>query len=296
MRTIAGCVVALSVFAGGAWAVEPPPANPLAGPPVGTKAERLTLIERDFDGKIKRLDMAPAEAAVRKMKLDDASRAAVDRIINERAALLDRIVRENLKLFVEGATARQAGDQEAARKAFAEFAGKAEALRQRGMIGREFAAVLPAEQAAEMESMVREYMQAVLAEPREGAGGAMGEEAMGEKERGRGDRPRRGAGMRGEDRQRLAAETLRIVGAELARSYDRVVGTQVRSLDAFLKEINATPEQEGKIRQITGDSFQKNYGQAKPAEQARIFREVYLILTPEQREVALKRVREQRGG
>ena len=89
---------------------------------------------------------------------------------------------------------------------------------------------------------------------------------------------------------------MRVVGAELRRSYDRVVGSQVRELEEFLRAVNATPEQEGKIRQITGDLFQQSYGQATPAQRAEMFMKVYAVLTPEQREIVRQRVREQRGG
>ena len=43
--------------------------EPLAGPSVAPAAQRRSLIERDADGKIKRLEVAPAEAAQLAVKL-----------------------------------------------------------------------------------------------------------------------------------------------------------------------------------------------------------------------------------
>lgn len=274
---------------GVALADEPaaPPA-PLGGPKIETKAEKPTLVQRDFSGKLVKLEVAPAQAAVALMTLDADTRARLDAIVAERGKLLDQLVRDNLRTLVEAVTARQSGDSDEAARLFRQLAGKARPIRDRGTLGEEFADVLSHAQAAEMKALTQEYFRAVVNE----ADADDAPAAMKEGE----DAPRGRAGGLGRMRRVVQAETVRIAGRELARAYDRVVGTQARRLEEFLKAVSATPEQEGRIRQLTGDLFQKTYGKPEPAQQAEVFRQVYRVLTPEQRQAALEFVRGSRGG
>ncbi|MFN7315176.1 MAG: hypothetical protein ACK5VN_05840, partial [Phycisphaerae bacterium] len=80
MLRVVTVVGALAVLAGGARADDD--ADSLAGPKIAAKdAEKRTIVRRDFQGKLERLDERPEIAAVRMLPLDEATRAAVDTII-----------------------------------------------------------------------------------------------------------------------------------------------------------------------------------------------------------------------
>lgn len=250
-----------------------PAADPLAGPSVAAAAQQRTLIERDADGKIMRLDRAPAEAAVRLLNLGPDVQRDVDRILTERAAILDGLVAEHLREIVEIAGANQSGDRAGAMRKLMELAPYAKPLRERGQVGEELARVLPEGQAKRVRQMVQEYTQALMAEER-AAAQARGEEVN--------------------DRALTRAETLRLVGEEVRRSYERVVGQQAADFDKLIQLLSLSEEQESQVRKLVGDQFTQNYGRATAAQRAQVFAQVWRLLSSEQRAELLKHMR-QRG-
>lgn len=262
----------------------------LAGPRVATPEARPTLIRRDAAGKVEPLEVQPAEAAAHLLKLDPAVRAEVDRILRERAAILDTIVADNLRIIVQAAGARESGDAAEAARLFRELSEKAGPLRARGPLQRELAAVLPEAEAAELRRLILEYTQARMADlaasPAAGAAEAMdqGAEAGGAPKGGPGGRAGRGADP-------LRQEMTRLIGVEIKRSYERVVGQQAADFDTLLRELNVTPEQESTIRKVVSDSFIANYGKTTAAERARVFATVYAELDEAQRATLAERFR-----
>jgi hypothetical protein len=67
------------------------------------------LIEKDFDGKMKMLDVRPEVAGLRLLKLSDAEKASTDKILQEREALVAKILKENYTMILELQNLRQAG-------------------------------------------------------------------------------------------------------------------------------------------------------------------------------------------
>jgi len=288
-RATALCIVVgiLAAFASGAGMGEPPTGDaPLSGPSVTTPAKKATIVERDVAGKVKRLDATPAEAAVRAMKLDKETRAKVDEIFAKQAAALDAIVSENLKLIVQVSQAKDSGKHDEQRAALAELMEVAKPLRDRGMLGQQLAGVLSAEETRQMRTMVQGYFEAVQKDledaPAMAPDAAKPDGAAGKSDKKRGP-DRGGSAMRG--------EILQIAGNEIRRAYERVVTQRSREFDETLKTLGLTPEQESKVRKIVGDSFVAKYGKASPAEQARVFREVYLTLDESQRAQLAKMLR-----
>lgn len=247
--------------------------DPLAGPSVAPSAQKRTLVERDADGKIKRLDVAPAEAAVRLVNLGGEARAQVDKILAERAAMMDKLVAENLREVIEIAGAAQAGNREEAGRKMRELAPIAAPLRGRGMLGAELARVLPEAPAGEVRRMVEEYTEAVTAEEKQAA------EARGETFDARAAR---------------RAEMIRLVGAEMRRAYERVVQQRAQDFDKLLATLGLTPEQEGAVRKIVSDDFTANYGKSTPEQRAKVFGEVWKLLSSEQRRKVMEHMREAR--
>lgn len=241
----------------------PADAAGLSGPSVQGAARAATLVERDMDGALKRLTVPPAEAAVQMLDLDDEVRGKVNTILTERAALMDQLVSSHLRQIVELSGAREAGNTDEVRRLFREIWNDAGELKQRGTLGQDLARVLSASQSADLRRLTEEYMQALITQevttnPGEGNAGRM---------------------------QAVTKVTVQMLGEEIRRSYDRVVGQRVRELDALLLKIEASPEQERTIRRITGDLFQATYGQPTDAQRSAMFLQIWNILTPEQRRI-----------
>jgi hypothetical protein len=335
-------ILTLLALSGTALAKPPAPPSPpaapaarepsLGGPKVAEEATKPTLIQRELDGSIKRLDTSPPEAAVRLLKLDDPTRAKVNAILTEQSAAWDALIRTNLKdvarIAQEFADLRsgQASSKEPAKAPSSAPApdndsmttplappdnqttkpaaprasrratlGKAADLMRdlRELLAREpeaapgtterprsltacgplatqLAAVLTPAQAADMNALVKEYADARAAELVTTSKSS--------------PQPLTTA----QANTRFMLESL---GQDFRRAYDRVVGQASRDFDALIRELTLTPEQESKVRQIVGDSFQKSYGNASAAERSRIFTEVLQVLTPEQRTQLAKRLR-----
>ncbi|MFN9133040.1 MAG: hypothetical protein ACK5XO_10220 [Phycisphaerales bacterium] len=240
----------------------------LGGPKVAPGADRPTIVERDVTGKVKVLEISPPEAALTRLKLDDATREKVDRILAERAKLLDVLVRDNLLLLVELDGARQAGDQDRVREGLRTLTEASEPLRRRGRLLTELQAALPKEQGEQLRTMIGEYMQARIAD----------EQAAASAE---------GASFDG--RRFLTEETLRTVGNEVRRSYERVVGQAAADFDALLQELALSPEKEAEVRSAVMDLNSRYAGKVPSAEYARVYLKVYSQATPEQRQVLLRR-------
>jgi len=63
--------------------------SPLAGPGVEAGSSETTLIDRNIDGSMRRLDLPPAEAAIERMELSERVRADIDEMLAARAAVID---------------------------------------------------------------------------------------------------------------------------------------------------------------------------------------------------------------
>jgi hypothetical protein len=264
-------------------------AAPLRGPAVSIPDSRPTLVQRDLSGRVVRLDTQPAEAAVRLLPLDDATRAKVDAILLERSAILDRIVTGNLELLARLESARDGADPAERARLTRELAEKSAPLVQRGPLAAELIRALPAEQGAELRRLVQEYWKAIADEA---AARPASEPAMAPDHDAADEPPAPAAGGRGEaDRRRaMRDEVLRMTGAEVRRAFQRTIGAQARDFDALIRDLNLSPEQESKVRQVVGDSFQRTYGKATPQERAQVFWRVYRLLDAQQQRDLLARV------
>ncbi|MBL8756970.1 MAG: hypothetical protein JNK35_00905 [Phycisphaerae bacterium] len=251
------------------------PEGPLSGPAVRDPRVGVTLVDRDLSGNVRRLDVTPIEAALRLLRLDEQTRAGVEKALLARARLLDDVVAEHLGLLARVAGATQAGRRDEAMKLLRELAEAAPALKDLSALQGDVHAVLPTPQRDELIRLTQDYWNAIIEEA-EARAKASGKEF----------KP-------GETRELMRREFLAIAAQEVRRAYDRVVGQKVRDFEGLLKALNLTPEQEGRIRQIVGDAFQRNEGRPRMDETARIITQVYRALEPEQREILVERLREE---
>ena len=268
MMSLAGAVLAPCTPARG----DDTGGDALRGPSVAERPKDSTLIERDFSGRIKRIEIDPALAALEKLKLTPEQRAAADKIVNERNTILDGIVLDNVRLIVELAGARQSGDAAGVRKYVGEAMDKLRPLTSRGQLIDELERVLPSAAFAELRRMVNEYRAASIDDRMNAADGS----------------PKQGRAQAG------AAEFLENFGQEIKRSYERVLGARSKDFDALLKTLSLTPEQDAKVRQIVIDLVQKTSGKPTARQTSKAFMDVYKLLDAEQRKVLIERVAEQR--
>jgi hypothetical protein len=241
--------------------------NPLAGPRVEAKERKATLIARDFEGKLRRLETTAEEAGLELLELTDEERAACRRILDERAAILDKVVAGNLDLLVEIGNASQAGDKAALLRLAGEVYKKLEPLRQRGTLQKELSGVLPEKKAVRLQDLAREYRSAVR------------DEIVAEaKSRGETLRPAQG----------LARAGLAELGQEIRRSYERQIAAGTAELEALISKLDLTPEQDGKVRNMVSTFFQETKGRATPAQKRDLFFRVMGVLNLDQKRELLK--------
>lgn len=271
--TLIALVCAMSIAEGARGAEPPAPtANPasdpdadaLRGPTLAKHPDRpeRSIVQRDFQGRLKKLEDNPALVGLGKLALGEEERARVEKVIGDRAAALDAIVRANLKLIIELAQAKQSGDAEATNRFQAQVLEKASPYFKRGPLMNEVRPALTEEHAAELKRMVDEY-NAVAAEER------MGDPMSGPKKDNK-------LGAR-------LAQGFEGFAAEARASYERVLGAGGKEFEQFLGKLQLTPEQESTIRQKAGDLFQKTYGKPTKRQQFALFMEIYAELDVEQR-------------
>ncbi len=235
--------------------------NPLAGPRVGGDSGSRTLVEHAYDGKVRRLEVPPEEAALERLGLDEPTRQAVGRILAERAAIVDRVVIENVPMLLEYRTAAEAGDRAESVRVLGEFLGKLDPLTKRGTLLDELAGVLSVGPRHEFEALVGEYREALREEARR--------EAV---ERGERFRPR-AYGVR---------ENLLTLGQEIRRSYERQVTGRIAEFDKVLAELALEPEREARVRALVTEFGQRTRLNPTEAQRRELFAAILKELTPEQ--------------
>jgi hypothetical protein len=253
----------------------PDPAQALRGPKVEIPDRPRSLVEREFSGRLKRLEVDPAQAALALLRLSPEEKAATDRILDERAAIMDKIVTDNLREVVEMAQAFAANDQAAGLRLAGELYRKAEPFVMRGRLVDELSAVLSEENAAELRRLTQEYWRA-----------AIEESAL---EQGAGGRPRGRMGA-------VMHQRLTTLGHEVRQSLERTVIAQGREFEALLGRLGVTPEQESVIRAAVEEAYVATMGKPTRVQQVAAFLKVYGVLNPEQRRELGRAIAGQRGG
>ena len=90
-------------------------------------------------------------------------------------------------------------------------------------------------------------------------------------------------------------ERLVAVGNEIRLSFERTVGAGAKDVDALLKRLGATPEQESTIRAAIQETYVTTFGKPTRAQQVAGFMKIYAALDGEQRKELAKYIGEQRG-
>lgn len=261
-------VYAVVVAAGWSVAVgqQSQPQDPLAGPKVKETQEERSLIKRNFEGRVQRLDITPDEAAVELLSLDSDVQKRVRTVLDDYNATLDRLVTGNLEMLVKFTSTPGRRERieliREAKEAFKDLEAKGK-LRER--VSKE----LPKEQAERYESLIKGYWDVLIDD-------AVQQASKEEKAKAPG---------RGEIAIR---EALVAFGQEIKRSYDRQIAAKTKELEEFLKKLDLSPEKETKIRNMFTEFFEKTKGNVRPQQKAEFVQRVLRELDKSQREKVLR--------
>lgn len=253
-------------------ASKPAEQSPMAGPKVGDRAGKPSVVERGIDGKVTRLDQWPALVAVKKLNLDEKSKAAVAKLEAEQAAAMDKMMSENLLEIAAIAGNFQSGDVMEGLAALKKLRQDHPVLQDREMLTQRISALLTKEQGAELSRMVQDYWQALIQEASDAAS------TRGEK---------------GGAARVAGAEALRLLGQDVKASYERVIGQQVKDFDALIKTLGLSGEQESRVRRIVDDAFAKARGNSSKMNKSDVFWKVWKELDTNQRSLLVERFKEQ---
>lgn len=278
MRTVvcAACVMTLPSLLIG---VQPSPVGPppLSGPRVDAANEtpaRQTLVERDFDGEVRRVETTPEEAAVAILDLDDETRARVERVFRERMKLIDAFVAENLDLLTKFGTADATGNKLDQLSLGLQAFNKLKPLRERGPLQDEIESLLPEASRAKFRSLVNGYWKAIH-ESHVAAARKSGDRKEADKAKW----------------QVMLDEKLKALGKEIERSAYRLVKNGELIYRYIAQGLNLTEEQAGKVR-TKCHAFADEVGdkEATKAQQVKLFLAVWADLDNTQRKELGKRI------
>ena len=256
--------------------------EPTSGEMVREADQPPTIVERTFEGTLVELDVHPAAAALARLKLSDAERAATEAILDERARYVSKVARENQDLLLKLQTARRGGAAGGeGRRELMELMREARPLLEplvRPTLAERLEGVLEEPNREELTRMVGEYMEAY----REVQSAGRGDGASATDETERGER-RLGQRARGGLERAQAESGLAL--REIARAFAATVEMRREQTQDLLRAVEATPEQEGQIQQILKDIGSQDGLRAPTPERRReIMERIAEVLTPEQRQ------------
>jgi hypothetical protein len=279
----------------------------LGGPRIVQRPERPTIVSRDSDGKLVRLEDRPEIAAVATLKLEGEAKKAADKVLNEHGALVAKALNENQALFLQIQSARKSNDQRAAMPLIREMHQKAPELWEPRLVDQ-LAKAIPVEKAVVLRNVVNEYLTELAKEggpdgagkPRRetkpetpganGSGGNGGGMIMND---GEGGGMMNGGGDKGaapmpepsllDDPQTVRRLENALVIREMARSLKTLTEMRKEQTERMLAGLGLTPEQDAKIRNLIRDTGRNSKdGQPSREQHRALIEEIRKQLTPEQ--------------
>jgi hypothetical protein len=233
--------------------------SPLRGPEVGAGAEP-SLLSRTYDGRLRRLEVAPEVAALDLLELRDDERARVLAILDERAAALDRVVIENIDLLTQIEGAAEGGMVLRLLHLAAQIHNRFTDVVGHESVGDQLASVLPREQARRLESVAGEYWDALLNEE-------CGEDA--------------GRIERYITQRRMALE---MFGAEIEHSVERVFeDTEDDEFEVVLAQLDMTAEQQQAVDNHIANFVKQTRMTPTKQEEVALLMSIYRELDEERR-------------
>jgi len=241
----------------------------LAGPALPERVQRVTLVERDFNNRLRRPQTSPSEAALGLLSLDASVKARVDAIIGARAAAMDRFVSGNLLLLGQLDSAGKAGDKVDQLVTIVELVDRLRPVLDDGALDAQIAAALPPEPAARFHRLVAEYWRAVIAE------GVAESRRIGKND------PRWAVYL---------GERIKHLGEEIGRSYQRQVSAGTLILDYLLSDLGLSDSQRATMLRLKVDFLQRTNFRPTEKQQQLFVAGAIGYLNESQRATVLKRI------
>jgi hypothetical protein len=261
-------VVAAGLLAQPAAPPDDPQSDALAGPSVSHAADSLVRI--NMESTLERLSMRPEQAAAERLVLDSEARERVRQVFEDHAASMRRLVLANIDVFANYAEALKPNDGGAVRRIAKDLYESWEHKEVRDPLRTALTGVLQAEQLARFDALVDEYWNAVLEwEARNAA-----------KDRKKPPTDEEIAKARARAQSRLLMEQFR---REVVAAYEATLRPVQRRLDNICSAVAASAEQRAQIRAALIRFTREGRLSGERADRALLAREVYGLLSEEQR-------------
>jgi hypothetical protein len=261
--------LALSLLSGAASGQTDTPV--LQGPKVVERERPATLVQREMGGALVRLEVRPEEAAIDLLGLTPEQKAATAKVLQERSAQVSRALADHYDLFLKIAAARQGGAPRGELAPLArQFRDETPALFEPPLAERVQGA-LPEEKRERFRALVDEYKKAVLED----------------------EAPKRDDTEPVGERRATARLEISLTLRELGRALRASVQERRERTDDLIKTLDATQEQEEKIRAIIREvgGQQGVIRELGPEKRREMMERILAELSPEQRRAALERLR-----
>lgn len=244
-----------------------PPPRLLEGPRIESTPAPVTLVHRDMSGMLQPLEVRPERAAVDLLELSPEQRAPIEAFFEERGQATARLVSDNYELVLRLGNAFKAG---------ASTPELAPLLREFYPVAREL-----------LEPSLQSLIAERLPEASRGQFNDLVDQYKLEAAK---DFARKTGAPAPEGDSLTPMQERRLEGLLLLKEVGSSVKGTVSDLqtraDEFMKRIQATPEQESKIRAAFQNS--KNLLRPTPEERRAMMLQIWPILTPEQRQILLR--------
>jgi hypothetical protein len=242
-----------------------PERQPLSGPAVAKPAG--ALVDVDMTGRVRRPEKTIEEEVVGRLELSPEVRERVEKVLNERAAAIDRFVVENLQLLNQAQTVAAAGTLlEKATLVVEGLKGIAPAVGGKTLKER-IVSELPADEAEKFRAMLREYWRALEAE---------------------------GAAVKPKDPPPPWAvyfgETLASLGREVGKSFERQLAAGTLFVDYLTSGLNLTEKQRELFRTMKLELLEKTNMKPSEEDQKKLVLGVVAYLNEEQRGKVMGRI------
>ncbi len=237
---------------------------PLGGPPVDASATAPTLIERDYEGRLRKLERRPEIAALDMLGLTDTELAPANEVVDERAALIEKIVFNNLLLLGEVGTALETAPPGAGMEAVEpdlreRFEAALGPLWMGTPLVDQIQDALPEHARVEYRRIVDTWYAAAMEQAR----------------------------LTNPDAPASPYELVMrdVVGGEVESAYERGQAGRDQAYEEFLAALELDPETEGRVREAALDAYLEilNDTGREPtqAEEALIFRKMLAVIPEE---------------
>ena len=270
MTRLTWSVVMMSACAGAVAQVED---GPLAGPTVTEGRDAAaTLVQSDFDGRVRVVDGSPEEAALRLLGLGADELAMAEGILAERARLVDDFVAENILLLGQMDTADKAGDKKTQGALVVKALQELRPVLEKGKLEDRVAEALPEGARERYRRLLKEYWSAVVEDRR------------------RSPKPD-GGGKRLGRIEATAQVKLEAFGREIERSYQRIERSGELAFRLIFKGVELEPAKRAKVRELFAAHAAQTKGNATEKENGQLFLAVLPHLTPEEARAVMKNIK-----